>query len=76
MEETKINKDMTIVQVFQKYPHRVTRLAQIMTSHGLHCVGCHVSAYETIEQGLMGHGMDKEKLDVLLKALNKAIEKD
>ena len=76
MEEMKINKDMTIVQVFQEYPHRVTRLAQIMTSHGLHCVGCHVSAYETIEQGLMGHGMDKEKLDVLLKALNKAIEKD
>jgi len=76
MEETKINKDMTIVQVFQKYPHRVTRLAQIMTSHGLHCVGCHVSAYETIEQGLIGHGMDEEKLNILLKELNKAIEKD
>lgn len=76
MEKQKISKDMTIIDVFQKYPHRVPKLAQIMTSHGLHCVGCHVSAYETLEQGVQGHGFDEAILNTLLKELNQAIEKD
>jgi len=71
-----ISKDMTIGDVFQKYPHRVTKMAQIMTNHGLHCVGCHVSAYETLEQGIEGHGFDKKILITLLKELNEVVQED
>ena len=51
----KISKDMTLGEVIQKYPEVVS----IMLKYDLHCVGCHVAAYETLEQGALGHGMDK-----------------
>ena len=65
-----ITKDMTIGQVFENYPQKAAKLADVMTNHGLHCVGCHVNVYETIEQGIMGHGMTKKELDSLLKGMN------
>ena len=43
---------------------------QIMFSYGLHCIGCHVSLYETIEQGCMGHGMDGKEIDKMIEELN------
>ncbi len=43
---------------------------QIMFSYGLHCIGCHVSLWETIEQGCMGHGMDSKQIDKMVEELN------
>ncbi len=62
----KITKDMTIGEVMEKYPE----LADTMTQHGLHCVGCHVNPFESIEDGTLGHGMSQEELNNLLTALN------
>ena len=67
----KINKKMTLGEAIQKYPET----AEVMFKYGLHCIGCHVSAFETIEQGALSHGMDKEKLDEMLKEMNKVIGK-
>ena len=61
-----ITKDMTIGEVMEKYPG----LADTMTQHGLHCVGCHVNPFESIEEGTLGHGMAEEELQKLLHALN------
>jgi iron-sulfur cluster assembly accessory protein len=66
-----INKDMTIGDVISKHP----TIAPILLKHGLHCVGCHVSAFETIEQGVLGHGMPEEKLHELLKDANEFLSK-
>ncbi|MDP2717968.1 MAG: DUF1858 domain-containing protein, partial [Candidatus Micrarchaeota archaeon] len=57
--ETVITKDMTIGEVVQSHPQAV----DIMLSRGFHCVGCHVSPYETIEQGAKGHGMSEADVD-------------
>ena len=65
----KITKHMTMGEVIGKYPEA----AEVMLKHGLHCVGCHFAAMETIEQGAVGHGVDVDKL---LKDMNKAIEKN
>jgi hybrid cluster-associated redox disulfide protein len=43
---------------------------QIMFKYGLHCIGCHVSLYETIEQGCMTHGMDSRDVDNMVAELN------
>jgi len=67
-EKNIITKDMTLGEVVQKYPETVP----IMFEHGLHCIGCHVAAFETIEQGALGHGIDVEEL---LKDMNNAIKK-
>lgn len=65
-----ITKDMTIGQIFEQFPQKAAQLAEVMTSHGLHCVGCHVNVYETVEEGILGHGMSKGQLDSLLQSMN------
>jgi hybrid cluster-associated redox disulfide protein len=66
----KITKDMIIGDVIRKYPQVVETLLE----NGIHCIGCHASAHESLEQGLKGHGMDDEKVDALIQKLNKVIE--
>jgi len=48
--------------------------ADIIMSYGLHCVGCHANSFETIEQGLLGHGYDEKHLKKLLEELNEFAE--
>ena len=59
-----ITKENTIEEVVTNYPESV----MVFMKHGLHCVGCHVSAFESIEEGAMAHGID---VDALVADLNK-----
>ena len=68
--EQKIHREMTIEEIFKKFPHKGQKLAQEMTNSGLHCVGCSASTWETVEAGMYGHGMDDEEIEDLLKRLN------
>lgn len=68
--ETYVRRDMKIGDVIKEWPD----IAPIMLSYGLHCVGCHVSGFETIEQGCMGHGMPVEMLDELMEELNMFVQ--
>ncbi len=65
-----ITKDMTIGEVVATYPE----IADVFLSYGLHCVGCHVNAYETIEMGAMGHGMSLEEVDEMVAEANLYLE--
>ena len=60
-----ITKDMAIGEAVAKYPNTVP----VFLRNGLHCIGCAVANYESIEQGASGHGIDVDKL---LKELNAA----
>ncbi len=64
-----VTKDMTIGDVIRKYPAAIEPLQDA----GVHCVGCHVSFHETLEQGFKGHGMADEEVDVIIENINKAI---
>ena len=66
-----ITKDMGFQEVLQKHPEA----AQIMMKHGLHCVGCHAAAFETIEQGCTAHGMKEEDMEKMIKEMNETVEK-
>jgi len=66
-----VHKDMTIGELVQKFPS----LAEILTEEGVHCVGCGAAYFETIEQGLMGHGRTDEEVAEIVKKLNDAIPK-
>ena len=61
-----ITKDMMIGETVMKYP----QVADVFLSYGLHCVGCHVNAYESIEQGAMGHGMTSEDVEEMVAEAN------
>src|SRR3990167_1279431 len=65
-----ITKDMTIGDVVSKYPACI----EVLQAAGVHCVGCHVSYLETLEQGFKGHGMSDGEIDEVVSKLNVAVE--
>ena len=66
----KISKDTPLGEIVKDFPQAVP----IMLEHGLHCVGCHVAAFETIGQGAKAHGMSDEELKKMLEEMNKAVK--
>ncbi|HEY5713958.1 MAG TPA: iron-sulfur cluster biosynthesis family protein [Candidatus Gracilibacteria bacterium] len=46
--------------------------SEILASHGVACASCHINAYETLEQGILGHGFGQDTLDDILQDLNEA----
>ncbi|MGH7889797.1 MAG: iron-sulfur cluster assembly accessory protein [Thermodesulfobacteriota bacterium] len=68
--EEQISKDMTIDEIFTRFPQKGQRLAQEMQNAGLNCVGCGASVWETLEAGMLGHGFSEDDLQKLLKKLN------
>ena len=61
-----ITKDMSILEVVQKYPDTV----DVFVNSGMGCLGCSAAHFENIEQGATAHGID---VDALIKNLNEAI---
>ncbi len=62
----KITKDMTFGELINLYPDT----APVLGNYGLHCIGCHLSVTETIEQGMKAHGMDNTAVKKLVEELN------
>lgn len=49
---------MTIAEIIRKKPEAIQKLMFM----GMGCVGCHMSAFETLRQGAEAHGIDVEEL--------------
>ena len=62
-----ITKKMTFAEILEKHPESVN----ILFESGLHCIGCGMAMYETLEDGCKAHGMNKKEIDDLIKKLNK-----
>jgi iron-sulfur cluster assembly accessory protein len=71
-----ITKEMTIEEIFTTFPQKAQKLAQEMTQFGLHCVGCGAATWETLEAGMLGHGMEEEKIEELLGRLNQILKEE
>ncbi|MBI4454251.1 DUF1858 domain-containing protein [Candidatus Woesearchaeota archaeon] len=65
----KVNKNMTFADVLTKYPESW----EVMQNCGLHCIGCHGAAFETIEQGSLMHGMSEKDVDKMVGEINEKI---
>ena len=68
----KIKKEYIIGDVVEKHP----ALAPVFFKNGMHCVGCPAARGESIEVGAKAHGLDDEKIEVLIKELNEELEKE
>jgi hybrid cluster-associated redox disulfide protein len=66
-----VTKKMLIGEIASKYPQAV----EVMFRHGMHCIGCGMTAYESLEQGCMAHGMSEEEIDKMVEDINKIIKK-
>lgn len=71
MDKGKITKNMALGEIVSKHPES----AEVIMKYGLHCIGCHVAAWETLEQGAKGHGLNDEKIEQMVKDVNAEIEK-
>src|SRR3989338_5039612 len=69
-EQMHITKDTTIGEIVDKHPEVV----ETLMSYGVHCVGCHVSPFESLEMGFKGHGMSDEDVESAVAKLNDVIE--
>jgi len=49
---------MAISEVIARYPNTIP----ILMRSGMHCIGCPMAMQETLEQGLMAHGFDVDKV--------------
>ena len=72
----KITKDMTIEEIFTKFPQKSQKLGQEMTNAGLHCVGCGAATWETLEMGMLGHGFHENQIEQLLGRLNAILSEE
>lgn len=63
----KITKDMSLFEVVKQNPKAV----DILTKHGMHCIGCQMAMFETLEQGCKAHGMSDKDINRIIEELNK-----
>jgi hybrid cluster-associated redox disulfide protein len=71
MSSGKITKDTALGEIVAKHPES----ARVMLSYGLHCVGCHVAGWETLEQGAKAHGLSDEQIGQMVSEINNLIAK-
>ena len=71
-----IVRTMTIEEILSLFPHKAQRLAHEITKAGLHCIGCHAATWETLEAGMMSHGMNDEQINNLVDVLNKLLNEE
>ena len=71
-----INKDTIISEILTINPNKSALLTEMLMDFGIHCVGCGASTFETLGQGVLGHGYTEDQLTKLVEDLNKAINSD
>ena len=61
------------MEILQTFPKHTEKLAETLSKSGLHCLGCSMARSETLEDGVLAHGMSKKDVENLVKELNKVI---
>ena len=66
-----IDKKTLIKQLLQDHPET----AEILMAYGLQCVNCHFSEFDTLEDAAKIHGLGDEDIKMIIKDVNKTINK-
>lgn len=67
-----ITKKILINELIEKHP----QVAEILTTYGLHCVGCHFASFDTLEDASTIHGIDEEEIDLMVKDVNMVLSRE
>ncbi|MFH1592629.1 MAG: iron-sulfur cluster assembly scaffold protein [Candidatus Woesearchaeota archaeon] len=67
----KITKETNLGEIVVKCPEAIG----VLFEFGVHCAGCHVAEFETLEHGFKAHGMSDEEIDKAVEKINEMIEK-
>lgn len=66
-----IARNMPISEIAEKSSKAVKLLAM----YGLHCTGCFLNTFDTLENGAKLHGMSDQDIDLMIEEINKELEK-
>jgi len=66
----KIDPDMRISELLEKYPELSDVLIQ---EYGLHCVNCYISDFDTLREGASIHGIEDVFFEDMIKDLEDRI---
>jgi hybrid cluster-associated redox disulfide protein len=64
----KITKKIKFSELIEKYPESI----EILLDNGMHCFGCAMASFETLEQGCIAHGLNPDEIVV---KINNKLEK-
>lgn len=67
-----ITRTTPIGELVVNYPSAV----EVLYNHGFHCIGCGLSAYETLEEGARVHGYSDKDIDEMVLELRDAAKGD
>jgi iron-sulfur cluster assembly protein len=67
-----ISKDTLIGELVYNHPEA----AMLLVEEGIHCIGCGAANYETLEQGLLGHGKSEKEIKEIIKTMNDLIKNE
>ena len=65
----KITKEDNLASAIEIYPE----IEEILYDYGLHCVGCALNAFYSIETGSKIHGFDDEEIDEMVGRINEVL---
>lgn len=65
-----ITRSMLIGKIASEHPKTV----EVMLKYGMHCIGCPMTAYESVEQGAKVHGLGDDTINEMVKEMNRVIE--
>lgn len=68
-ENKGISKSMSFSELINKHPESI----EVLLENGMHCFGCAMASFETLEQGCVAHGLDANKI---IKEINEKINKN
>ena len=69
-KKMKITKDMLLIDAFRMGNQE--KMAEVLQSFGMHCLGCALAHGETIEQAAASHGVDAQEM---VDSLNAVLDK-
>lgn len=72
----KITRDTIISGILNVNPSKSRVITEMLLDFGIHCIGCGASTFETLGQGVLGHGFSEQQLDKLINDLNKVISEE
>lgn len=64
-----VKKTDLISDIVDKYP----KAAELMMDYGLHCAGCFLNQFETVEEGAKLHGMSDKEIETMLRKINEKL---
>lgn len=70
MKKLKLTRKSNLKKAIEKYP----KLGEVLAEkYHLHCFGCFASAFESLEEGALAHGMTNDEIKKMIEELNRII---